>query len=982
MPVQSLNFQGINRAISDFASAGACEELINLRPTTMGLVPVKPFHPKMTGVAYDRIYPHNIGTTVNYIALTLTATTLRIDYVNESGTTVITNLATETITSYENFSLDMVSVAATGNIILFSICDKADTFYLNRSWIWRGSTTGYAVLEADVPEIDITIGPSAPAVKGLKNLFTFTTASSEQEIVEQLSNALTAIQEKNKDYCFGPIIIAIGFKTTDGKSFWTGQWYLFDPCPSFHTLTGWYKDSSWSEAASFNSFFNTYEHGFIARSANKAAAPATKLSITLKLTGSWDADTSMLKSVEIYTSKPQPAFDASILYGQSALVNGEVTTLLPQIPYKDMKLEDQLLYHQKSIPLADLKAAGSSGKFYDDFIFGGNIITTNTTLVADAGATTRFGKMLSYNDRFHFYDSNARRGVSLPQFVYDIADFPNANIVSWPVMIEYDNGNNRQWLYVGSASLPDQASIEDNVSKIMVICANTAIKTVYIWRGFSPEHAYTFPMTSSSRYNYSVFIDGSASHLTSSAVRPVPSNPVTYVDVDEPSAINVTEQNNPFVFSVKNSYYAPGKMKDLELQLVPVSDVSFGDYPLNAFTTNGVFALLQGSGTVLYGEFKPVSNLVTMSNSMPTESGTFFIAAGGLWLIAGNRAVLVSDALSLGPHKEIRYCNGFRAISESEYDVSAVESQVPFEEFVVGASLSYNRYRDELMICNAGYAYTYVLSLKYRQWFKFGCQVFQFLVGGNIAWTNPDVYAFAETKLAKIQQLTQQLADELRLSLTIGGTSYTLNFDFTQTEQTTLADLQSELQRALDTRFAGTVLSGVQVRITGSRLTAQVLLSFPKSILDNTGLSGTLASFDNSGRTPVMMSSESFVFTKVMNVIDLSQEDSGEMLVHLQSRPISFSYGYSHIHRMVSMIRAVLASSHELIPAVYGSDDLTNWTLISYAKRSNVTISQIRTASAARSWRYYTIVIGGVAPTDTDFGPIMVDYKPVIRRIG
>ena len=71
-----------------------------------------------------------------------------------------------------------------------------------------------------------------------------------------------------------------------------------------------------------------------------------------------------------------------------------------------------------------------------------------------------------------------------------------------------------------------------------------------------------------------------------------------------------------------------------------------------------------------------------------------------------------------------------------------------------------------------------------------------------------------------------------------------------------------------------------------------------------------------------------------------------------------------------------------MIVALYGSDDLQNWTLITYAKRSNVTISQIRTAPAGRSWRYYTITLGGTVPTDTDLGPIMVDYKPVIRRIG
>ena len=106
------------------------------------------------------------------------------------------------------------------------------------------------------------------------------------------------------------------------------------------------------------------------------------------------------------------------------------------------------------------------------------------------------------------------------------------------------------------------------------------------------------------------------------------------------------------------------------------------------------------------------------------------------------------------------------------------------------------------------------------------------------------------------------------------------------------------------------------------------------------------------------------------------------MLVHLQSRPFSFGYMYSHIHRIVSMVRANLSDDDVLVAAIYGSDDLQQWFLLSYAARSDVKVSQLRTPPAARSWRYYTVCIGGTVPTDTDFGPVMVDYQPVVRRMG
>ena len=266
-----------------------------------------------------------------------------------------------------------------------------------------------------------------------------------------------------------------------------------------------------------------------------------------------------------------------------------------------------------------------------------------------------------------------------------------------------------------------------------------------------------------------------------------------------------------------------------------------------------------------------------------------------MWLLSGRRATLVSDALHLGPHKYIRSCPGYQKIagggaSTPEYDVSALVSQVTFEDFVRGvnggpkARLSFNRFRMEILVTNANYTYTYVLSLKYRQWFKLGRRLWQDEAGSDIA-------------------------------------------------------------------------------------------SIPGA---------------TAGR---------------ISVVDLASEVTGSVLVHLQTRPFSFGTAYSHIHRIVALIRARLSGiySDKAVVGLYGSDDLQNWKLLSYAKRvgsstaeseggTEVTIdhplyvSQIRTSSSARSWRYYTVCVGGYVPAGTDFptdiGPVIVDYEPVIRRIG
>jgi len=277
--------------------------------------------------------------------------------------------------------------------------------------------------------------------------------------------------------------------------------------------------------------------------------------------------------------------------------------------------------------------------------------------------------------------------------------------------------------------------------------------------------------------------------------------------------------------------------------------------------------------------------MVAFGRAVPTEMGIFFVSSGGLYLCAGHRVTLVSDALMAGPHKYVRSAgpNGAYAKiagSSGLVDMSSLVSAVEFDKFVGGDTansinpgvLSYNRFRQEVIVSNKSYGYSYVLSLKYRQWFKVeGCY-----------W-------------------------------------------------------QDE----------------------------------PAATIANTG--ATLA-----------------VNTGIMDVVDFEKETTGSIKIHLQTRPFSMGYQYAHIHRALSMIRAKLSTGDKAILHLYGSDDLQQWTLLAYASRSGSSsglyISQLRTPTAARSWRYYTICLTGQVPSagdfQTDVGPFVVDYSAVVRRLG
>lgn len=848
MAVQQLSFLGINRAVTDYSNTSACEELINLRQTTNGLVPVKPFSVKMAELpsSYKKIITHNTTNGVNYLCYKVTAEDdhyrCEVWQVDENGqpvgSTYLTYFYCETEEDYKD-----ISFASVGNILFFSAIGSRPQ---NTELFWNG--VEYEEKNAEIPELNVSF--LVENVERVRKTFPaqYFPSENDSEIREKIRSAMNATIEENKEKCFGSVIVAIGFKTNDGKTFCTNKWLVFNIIPHVKTLT---PDYYLQDIGRFYSILHYDDY----RDYDTFYLGGCSLSLHFDSISDadWDKNKSILKSVEIYASVPETFLDID------NYTAGDHDNIAER-PISAVEFDKKLLYYQKSVLLEDLRNAGDSG--LDVLLeFGGNIQATNKTLQTDAGALTRYGKLLAFNSRFHFYDSVAKAEIDMPSFAFSN---PSAATRPTQVFAVYNDGQKDTVLYLGTINLP-----AGNAQ--VVLSPSIAVKSIvtqYVAGGLYDQETLVYPMTESSRYNFSFCIREPSPQRV--IMYDNPDQYRNYLYLDEPSSINVTEQYNPFVFDVNHSYFAPGKVLDVQPQMVAVKDVSFGDYPLNVFTDRGVYALLQGSGTVLYGGFKSISNLIASGGGrIPTESGTFFIAAGGLWAVAGDSAILVSEALTPGPHKFIRSNPGYQSISNGVYDVSGLESDPTFENYVEGASLSYNRHRDELIVSNPGYGYSYVLSLKYRQWFKIGGAIHQDNAGSTIAWVGRNIVDFSDET------------------------------EYTEEDQPT------------------------------------------------------------------------------------------SVLVHLQSRPFSFNgYMYSHIHRIVSMVRAALSSSEVLVAAIYGSDDLQNWTLLSYAGRSSkddnkrLEISQLRTPPAARSWRYYTICVGGRIPYDTDFGPVMVDYEPVIRRLG
>jgi len=906
MATDSLSYSGINRAVSDYSGAKFCEELINLRPTSYGLVPVKPFTIKYANSPYYKIFVHHTTDGDKYIGVRKVPSSYKVvvELIGNTTTTLFERTMTGSV-SYEkthkmNLYADNLFFAAAGNIILFSerAIDQYAPPFENVAFTWKNNA--YVRTEANVPEIDYTISDGGTITGVWASVAHVDSSSDHEEVVGSVQSGLNAAQETEPSVCFGPIIIAIAFKTTDGNTFWTGKWKIYDPIPTIKSASDSpYVDPTIRTSSIYDDFFDKYGFGYECGGThgdflNHIYVYGTKVRLTLSSlqdsnssqANYWNKNTSIIQSVEVYSSRPavyldkDSAFDGLLELGPTA-PEDDYLLVLAQTGYDEMELDGQAMYLQASVPMTSLLGTTQNV----DLSFGGNIQTTNETLRVDAGALTRYGHLLSYNARFHYYDSSSELSLGKPFFLQE----PNGSAVSTDVFVLYEDQDTRDEFYVGRWSLYDG-------DETLIVIAPSVNITEVITRAVGSTYVQRYRMTASRTYNYSIHVghmdtdvaEGTTeqtklSNLVSAGVVPIVSG--------EPAAINVTEQYNPFVFRVEHSYLAPGNVTDLVPQQYVVTDATYGREPLDVFTTQGVYALIQGNGEILYSWFDPISPMIAEGPAVPTEMGIFFISGGALWLCAGHRTTLVSDALSVGPHKYIRACDGYKKISGQDsnyspnpvisspaYDVSSNLSQVEFETFASGNSaqsigrgrLSYNRFRQEVYVSNGSYQYSYVLSLKYRQWFKVPYYIMQ------------DEQA---SVLAKIPSPTES------------GNDY----------------------------------------------------------------------------------------------VDLSAESSStHVTFHMQSRPFSMGYQYIHMHRLISQMRASLASGDLVVVGLYGSDDLQEWKLLAYSKRSGAStplkVSQIRTSSSARSWRYYTICIGGTvyagAVDNTDIGPFLVDYEPVVRRIG
>lgn len=192
--------------------------------------------------------------------------------------------------------------------------------------------------------------------------------------------------------------------------------------------------------------------------------------------------------------------------------------------------------------------------------------------------------------------------------------------------------------------------------------------------------------------------------------------------VDMPNKVYTSEINNPFFFPVTGiNTVGTGRILGISTAAKALSQGQFGQFPLYAFTDEGVWALeVNSSGG--YSAKQPITRDVCISSYGITQidSAVLFATDRGIMLLQGSQATCISDVLNgenavpIAALPKIDKILGHADLSKDTLKI------LPFMDFLRDCRMLYDYVHQRIIAYNTNRehncSYAYVFSLKSKQW--------------------------------------------------------------------------------------------------------------------------------------------------------------------------------------------------------------------------------------------------------------------------
>lgn len=186
-----------------------------------------------------------------------------------------------------------------------------------------------------------------------------------------------------------------------------------------------------------------------------------------------------------------------------------------------------------------------------------------------------------------------------------------------------------------------------------------------------------------------------------------------------PSTVYVSEVNNPLSFPASAALnVGQGSVLALSSAAKALSQGQFGQFPLYAFTTEGVWALeTSTSGT--YIARQPITRDVCINPDGITQidSAVLFPTDRGIMLISGSQTQCISDVITDEVPFDARTLPGMKELHAMiGHEEDSCFPVIPFLDFIASCGMVYDYLHQRILVFNKNYSYAYVYSLKSKCW--------------------------------------------------------------------------------------------------------------------------------------------------------------------------------------------------------------------------------------------------------------------------
>lgn len=278
----------------------------------------------------------------------------------------------------------------------------------------------------------------------------------------------------------------------------------------------------------------------------------------------------------------------------------------------------------------------------------------------------------------------------------------------------------------------DSCKLSANASTIFLYYPNTNAYKAYIYKQGYITYTYEVPLQPHPFLNGAYYFGGWEDMEPTGAYTPVES-PMADRIVEVPNKIYTSQVNNPFFFPTTGiNTIGTGKILGICAAVKALSQGQFGQFPLYAFSTDGVWAL-EVSSTGGYSAKQPITREICINSESITQmdSAVLFTTNRGIMLLSGSQVTCISDSINnptpllIPSLPKIEYVKEVYISERSKMQAKLLDSLdiIPFVEYLSSCSMLFDYTHQRIVVYNPEQAYAYVYALKTHQWGMILCNI-------------------------------------------------------------------------------------------------------------------------------------------------------------------------------------------------------------------------------------------------------------------